>query len=185
MDSLQGRFLIAAPQLLDPNFIRTVVLVLAHNPGGALGVVLNRLHPKTVKDLWEQVSQGPCNIDRPLNAGGPVSGPVLALHRRSDHADAEVFPGLYYSAQREKLEQLLAEENQEVRVFLGHSGWAGGQLENELAQGAWLVLPASVEMIFGPVEGPALWQMLLFTAGRTALRQMLRPPHVAPNPSLN
>lgn len=185
MDSLQGRFLIAAPQLMDPNFIRTVVLMLAHTPQGALGLVLNRLHPKTIRELWEQVSQGPCKVDRPLNAGGPVSGPVLALHRRSDYADAEVLPGLYYSAQREKLEQLLAEENQDVRLFLGHSGWAGGQLENELAQGAWLVLPASVELIFGPVEGPALWQLLLHTAGRTVLRHVIRPRHVAPDPSLN
>ncbi len=185
MGSLQGRFLIAAPQLVDPNFIRTVVLMLAHTPQGALGLVLNRLHPKSVRELWEQVSQRPCKVDRPLNAGGPVSGPVLALHRRSDCADAEVLPGLYYSAQREKLEQLLAEESQDVRLFLGHSGWAGGQLENELAQGAWLVLPGNVELVFGPVEGPALWQLLLHTAGRMVLRQVIRPRHIAPDPSLN
>ncbi len=185
MESLQGQFLIATPQLLDPNFIRTVVLVLAHSPQGALGLVINRLHHKTIKDLWQEVSQSPCKIERPLNAGGPVSGPVLALHRRGEHADAEVIPGLYYSAQREKLEQLLSEESQDVRVFLGHSGWAGGQLESELAQGAWLLLPANSELVFGPVEGPALWQLLLHTAGRRVLRETIRPRHLAPDPSLN
>ena len=88
----------ASPGLLDPNFARSVVLLIEHNEQGALGVVINRPTGKTVRELWREVSQTPCDCSRPVHLGGPVSGPLMALHTTPDLAEIEVVAGLYFAA---------------------------------------------------------------------------------------
>ncbi len=80
MNSLQGYVLVASPHLLDSNFLRSVVLIIQHNDQGAFGVVLNRPTNNTIAQLWGLVSQTPCDNPSPVYVGGPVPGPLVAIH---------------------------------------------------------------------------------------------------------
>jgi putative transcriptional regulator len=169
--SYAGCFLVAKPVLEDPNFKRTVVFLLAHNSDGAFGLVVNR--PAEVKELpW------------PVFVGGPCPSPgLIMLHGHpewaettEDDSDAdkerELAPGIY-SGDAACLDRVTkAEEDKSLRfrVFNGYSGWGGGQLEGELAVGAWSVKPANAALLFDtPIE--ELWDRLV-------------PPRI-PEPSVN
>jgi len=183
MESLAGHVLIASPHLLDPNFVRTVVLLIHHTEEGAFGVVLNRPAENTVRDLWKEVSESPCENRGYVNMGGPVSGPLIALHTDSVLSEVEILPGLYFAAQRENLEKLLARHDDRVRIFVGHSGGGGGQLESELEQGSWLTAPATVEYVFYD-EGD-LWKKVTQKVGESMLTSALKIKHLPPDPSAN
>ena len=105
----RGHLLVAAPELLDPNFRQTVVLIVEHGEQGTLGLVLTRPTDTTVKDLWEQIGTGDeqCTSDRPLYVGGPVEGPLMALHTHESLVDATVLPGVYFSVQKDNLTELV------------------------------------------------------------------------------
>ena len=85
MESLKGHLLVAARGLLDPNFARTVILMLGHGPEGAAGLVLNRpTDPRTIGEIAEQVFEEEIDWDKPIHLGGPVAGPLVdAPHSRS------------------------------------------------------------------------------------------------------
>ncbi len=183
MESLKGHLLVASPHLADPNFIRTVVLLIHHSEEGAFGVVLNRPADNTIKELWEQVAETPCQSDRRVNVGGPVAGPLMAVHTDKQLAEMEILPGLYFAAQREHLETLLDEGKHDFRVFIGHSGWGGGQLESELKQGAWLTTPATVDAVFG--EDNEMWKRVAQRIGESVLIDMLNIENIPPDPSVN
>ena len=183
MESLAGHLLIASPQLEDPNFVRAVVLLIHHNPQGAFGVVLNRPSDSTIKELWKEVAQTPCENDRHVHLGGPVSGPLIALHTDHELAEMEVLPGLFFAAQRENLERLIARQEAAYRLFVGHSGWGEGQLEGELQIGSWLTTPATIELVFYN-EGD-LWKRTAQQVGETMLLQTLGLKELPPDPSLN
>jgi putative transcriptional regulator len=178
MDSLQGQLLVASPHLGDSPFSRTVILLLYHSDDGAFGVVLNRPIDQTVKSLWSQVSDRPCECERHLNMGGPVSGPLMALHRERSLAELEVeVPGgVYVAATKEHLEQLVAEADQPCRIFIGHAGWTAGQLERELAAGVWMAAPATADHVFD--EDDDLWKNVLAQIGRSILYSAVRPKHI-------
>src|SRR5688572_22739803 len=95
VNSLQGQVLVASPDLLDPNFLRAVVLIVQHNEQGALGLILNRRTHAKLKQVWEQVSPQPCESEEYVHAGGPVEGPLMALHTNAELGESEVVPGLY------------------------------------------------------------------------------------------
>lgn len=181
--SLQGHFLVASPHLKDPNFVGTVVLLVRHDQHGALGVVLNRPADKKLKELWESVSQTPCHSDQQINLGGPVPGPLMAIHTQPALADAEVLPGVYFAAEKEKLELLVAREDEHFRIFVGHSGWGGGQLEGELEQGAWLTTPATVQYIF--YDDTDLWETVAKQIGKSVLQSMLGIDDLPEDPTVN
>jgi len=183
MDSLKGQLLVATPRLPDENFHRTVVLMVEHTDQGALGVVLNRPAQQTVKQLWDEVSEVECTSSRKINLGGPVSGPLLAVHTSRDLAELEILAGVFLAAQKHLLDQLVQQEQHRYRVFLGHSGWGGGQLESELAQGAWLVTPATKEYIFHEEEN--LWETVAKRIGDAILLESLHIKHVPQDPSMN
>ena len=77
MESLEGQLLVATPQLMDPNFARTLVLLIQHTDEGALGVVVNRPLGKTIQELWREVGSAPCHSRQPIYLGGPVPGPLM------------------------------------------------------------------------------------------------------------
>lgn len=181
--SLRGHFLVASPHLLDPNFVQTVVLLIQHNDEGALGVVLNRSTEKTVQELWEEIHEGHCENQLLLNLGGPVSGPLIALHTDAELGEMEVVPGLFFSADKGHLERLVDKAPLRMKMFIGHSGWGGGQLENELAQGAWFTAPASLEEVFR--EEQELWRSVSRKIGRQMLSSMLHIKDLPEDPSLN
>ena len=183
MDFLKGHLLIAAPQLSDPNFARTVVLMIDHDEQGAVGVVLNRPSGRTVKEVWDEVGDEPCESAAAINVGGPVLGPLMAIHTCESLAEAEVLPGVYLAAGRDYLDRVVREDNSDFLVFSGYSGWGKGQLESELKQGGWITKPANKEYIFSNVND--LWQRV----GQDITRDVLNPSgkikHFPDDPSLN
>src|SRR5581483_3921347 len=123
MKSLTAQFLIASNELVDPNFFRTVVFLFRHNEEGAAGVVINRRMTATVKQVWEQVSESTCECDAPLHMGGPVEGPLMALHSDEALSEMTVLPDVYVSTGREMLEKLVEKNEQPLRFFVGYAGW--------------------------------------------------------------
>jgi len=182
MESLEGQLLLASPQLLDPNFVRTVVLLVEHNDMGALGLVINRPTGKTIQELWKQVGEAACASQEPVHLGGPVSGPLMAIHTVDGLAEMEIAEGVFFSAKKQNLDELVRRDNR-FKVFVGHSGWGPGQLESEIEQGAWRAVPAKLEDVFDASDD--LWQRLMQRAVAGVLPEMLGIKHVPIDPSLN
>jgi len=161
-ESLRGSILIAAPQLLDPNFRRTVVLVADHGDEGAMGVILNRPSGMTVADAAPDLEPliGPA---APIFAGGPVqptSGVVLAEVAEADEpvfGDVVLVPGLGELAD-------VIDGAGSIRVFAGYAGWGPGQLDEELGREDWIVEPALPADVFSEVP-ETLWASVLERKG--------------------
>ncbi len=153
--SFQGQLLIASPILRDPNFRQSVVLIVEHNENGTLGLVLNRPSETAVSEIWGKISETPCTTDQPLYIGGPVEGPLMAIHTHEGEANNTVLPGVYFSVEKDHLNAIVAAGDDSFRLFVGHAGWGAGQLENEMEQGSWLLLPATLELVF--YRGDDLW----------------------------
>jgi putative transcriptional regulator len=185
MYSLEGHLLVASPHLDESPFSKAVVLVLYHSEDGAFGVVLNRPMDQTVDSLWSQLSDQPCECRRPLDMGGPVSGPLMALHREETLAemDAHVPGGVYVAATKEHLEQLVSEAGQPCRIFVGHAGWTAGQLEREIGAGVWLLTAATAEHVF--CEDEDLWRKVIRQIGQAILHSTLRIKHIPADVSWN
>lgn len=166
----KGMLLVATPPLVDPNFDRTVVLLLEHGDGGAVGLVLNRPSETRVADAlpgWELLTAEPGTIF----VGGPVADDAaiaLGAARRHD-AGAGWSPVVREvgTIDLHRDPDDVYAEISAIRVFAGYAGWGPGQLEAELAEQAWVVLPSVPEDIIGAPEG--LWRrVLLRQGGRTA-----------------
>jgi len=167
-ESLRGSLLIAMPQLLDPNFRRGVVLMLAHDDEGSFGLVLNRELDLSANRLCDSLDVRWCGDPRvSTHWGGPVepaSGwvlfdedPVLA-DRPGEHT--EVAPGLHFGDSLDVLKSVAEEPPHDARIYLGYAGWGGGQLEEELAQGAWLLAPLERRLVFD-VPADRMWDTVL------------------------
>ncbi|WP_128543097.1 YqgE/AlgH family protein [Larkinella soli] len=145
-----GSLLIAEPFLGDPNFERSVILVCEHNEDGTFGLVLNQIAQVRLNDvLTDELYH-----DYPLYVGGPVQQNTLHyIHRLGDALEdsIRVADGLYWSGNFDQLRQLIntgtVKEN-DIRFFVGYSGWSGGQLADEMAQNAWIVSHTDAGFIF-------------------------------------
>jgi putative transcriptional regulator len=163
IDDCTGRLLVATPLLEDPTFHRAVVLVLDHDEDGALGVVLNRISAVPVRDAaapWTDLVCAPSVVFE----GGPVEpDAVVALGRTAARVGAEHGGVL---DQHVRLVDLTADpvleqfELETVRVFAGYAGWAPGQLEGELLQGAWFSVDADASDVF-TADPLGLWHAVL------------------------
>lgn len=183
MGSLQGQLLIASPQLEDPNFKKTVVLLVQHDENGALGLILNRPMDVTINDAWEQAEDAPCSADGPLFQGGPCDGPLMAVHGDQSLSEIAVLPGVHFSTGKEALEQLVSQEQEYLKFFVGYAGWRRGQLEAEIEEGGWLLLPASRDEVFE--LGENLWRQLVRRAGRATSLAWIDPKLIPDDPSVN
>ena len=165
MESLRGQLLVAAPVLLDPNFVRTVILVAEHNEEGALGVVLNRPSEATVGDVVPDLGTV-IDLDEPVFAGGPVQpGGVLVLAEFDDPGDAAlpIDGDLGFVALDSDL-GTLGNGTRRARAFAGHAGWGPGQLEGEFEEEAWFGAPFRREDAFTD-EPDELWSRALLRKG--------------------
>ena len=143
---MRGRLLVATPDLEDPNFFRTVVLLLEHTPEGALGVVLNRPSSGTTVGetlpAWAAVAAEPPVVF----VGGPVQPEAAIGLARGDHgAEPDGFAPLFDGLGTVDLERAPDEvvpRVERLRVFAGYSGWGPRQLEAELDAGGWFVVRA-------------------------------------------
>lgn len=179
-ESLRGQLLIASPALVDPNFRRTVVLIVAHDDDGAVGLVLNRPTDtevaEAVPELADLVDPGAV-----VSVGGPVQNQavvVLAEWDDLDEAGAVVFEDIGLMGSEADAERV-AEATRRVRVFAGYAGWGSGQLEAELDEPSWVTEPASGEDVFG--DHRDLWAAVLRRKGG-AFKLVATMPE---DPSLN
>lgn len=184
MTSLKGHLLIATPSLLDPNFVRTVLLIFDHNEQGAAGVVLNRATGATVADIAEEVLQEPFEWDQPIHLGGPVTGPLLALHTDGVLGDQEVMDGIYSTVDAAKLQQLIRGKVEPIRIVANYAGWGPGQLESEIAADSWLSCPARAEHVFAEA-GIQLWERVVKEINDSRLAELLGIKERPDDPRLN
>ncbi|MBB0244011.1 YqgE/AlgH family protein [Streptomyces alkaliphilus] len=182
VSSLAGRLLVAAPALADPNFTRSVVLVLDHDADGALGVVLNRPTPVDVSEVLEPWAAlagepgvvfqgGPVALDAALAlAVVPGEGPLgwRRVHGSIGLVDLDAPP------------EVLAGEVGSLRVFAGYAGWGAEQLEGELDEGAWYIVDSEPGDVSVP-RPEGLWRAVL-RRQRSGLALLATYPD---DPSLN
>jgi len=171
-DPLAPALLVAMPQLLDPNFRRAVVLLVHHDAEGTFGVVLNRTTEIRASQLCESIEvdwRG--DPDAEIHWGGPVqpqTGWVLFEEGEAEGEDGEdvreVVPGVGFAGSLAVLRRMASEPPSRVRILLGYAGWGPGQLESELAQGAWLVAPADASVVFA-TDLDAMWSRVVRSLG--------------------
>lgn len=182
MDSLAGKLLIATPDLVDPNFLRTVIFLIQHTDQGATGVILNQPTPTTVAAVWDEISEAECECNHPVSRGGPVDGPLMALHQLLEVSECEVIEGVHVSMHRESLHRVVMQTQARFRIFSGYSGWGPKQLDQEVEHGGWLTLDAHADHVFG--ESEKLWRRVCENVGHDVLK-----PHIGNvrpiDPSLN
>jgi putative transcriptional regulator len=155
-------FLVAKPELQDPNFAQSVVLVVFPQDGGPIGVILNRPTRLTLQEGFPDQPQLKERTDT-LFFGGPVqAGGLMFLFRGSSDTQRAipVVGDLYLGADSALLARLLAGKSATVqRFFLGYSGWSGPQLEREIALGAWYVIEADEATV--RADPKTLWRDLV------------------------
>lgn len=166
--SLSPVLLVSMPQMLDPNFARTVVLLAEYGRHGAFGLVVNRRMPEPASAVIR--AEPPLDIrdDVHLYVGGPVEPSrawVLTAHRELDPEALEVVDGVYLSASADLIRHALqSPPDGSVRVVIGYAGWAAGQLDEELAASAWLMAPADADLVFEtPLE--SMWEAAIRRLG--------------------
>lgn len=171
----KGRLIVASEGLLDPNFDRTVVLLLDHGEAGSMGIVLNRPSRARLDRILPGL-EGAGEIEEPFFVGGPVAiREVLMLFTTGEeHADQMHVLGTVYAGwDEELLERMLTKPRggEKFRLYAGHAGWAPGQLEAEVEARGWHIFPATEAIIFAGGEED-LWQGFI---RRTRMRIALVP----------
>jgi len=162
----KGTLLVSSP-LIEDFFRRTVILITEHNDVGSVGFVLNAKLTVTLGEAIPELE----TMNSDLYLGGPVQRELLNfLHKIPDIIEGgyEVADGIYWGGNYEIL-KILADsgeiKNDDITFFLGYSGWAPGQLEDELALNTWYVTDAKAEDIFHKSPEVNLWRKVLKRMG--------------------
>lgn len=166
--SLAPVLLVSMPQMLDPNFSKTVVLLAEYGAHGAFGLVLNRRMDEPARSI--------VTADEPLEihpkvylfAGGPVEPTrawILTANPALDPEALEVMSGVYLSASPTLVRATLgAAPDPAVRMVVGYAGWGAGQLDVELAEGSWLLAPVQSDLIF-ETSVDSMWEAAIRRLG--------------------
>lgn len=181
--TLTGHFLVASRHLRDPNFVRSVVFMVQHTEEGAMGVVINRPSEKSIREVWEMIGNDPCEREDMIFIGGPVPGPLVALHSLEPFGEHQVLPNLFVSTHKDAIDLIVRRKKVSLRLFSGHAGWGGGQLEDEIEAGGWLFTKASADEVFADHE--TIWKAVTQRIGLEIMAPELDFEHVPSDPSLN
>ena len=160
----KGRFLVAREDLGDPNFFRTVVLMLDYSEKGAMGVIVNRPTTVLMSDLFPKLTELNGRPDK-VYLGGPVErdGVVLVVrHSSQPEGFLHIADDLYTGASTDGLAAMLSAgaNPSGIRAYAGYAGWGPGQLDREIGEGSWLVIRAAPEQVFDP-SPQGLWRKLI------------------------
>jgi putative transcriptional regulator len=167
-ESLAPVLLVSMPQMLDPNFSKTVVLLAEYGAHGAFGLVLNRRMDEPARSI--------VTADEPLDihpamylfTGGPVEPTrawILTADGGLDPEALEVMRGVYLSASPTVVRRTLeSEPTPATRMVVGYAGWGAGQLDVELADGSWLLAPVEADLIFG-ANVDSMWEAAIRRLG--------------------
>ena len=165
---MNASLLVAMPQLQDSNFSRSVVLLVQHDDEASFGLVLNRQVDLRLRDLfgtlgcdWRGGQQDRAGWGGPvsLDSGWMLFGDSLAVTEEDEEVSSLV-EGVHLASSMETFQRLALEPPERLRFLLGYAGWGQGQLEFEMAQGAWLSAEATPEIIFG-VPLAEMWESVV------------------------
>lgn len=153
--SLRNQLLIAMPGMLDPRFTHTVIYLCEHSEEGAMGLTINRPAGAPISKIFQQLDlEYPSSLgDQPLLVGGPVQlERGFVLHRpgpREWESTLATGSQINLTASRDIIVDIANNKGPDsLLILLGYAGWGPGQLERELAENAWLTVPADPELIF-------------------------------------
>ncbi|HET7675159.1 MAG TPA: YqgE/AlgH family protein [Gammaproteobacteria bacterium] len=163
-EPLSGHLLVAAPTMQDPRFHHAVILILEQDPGGAIGLIVNhRLGRVPLKALLKKMNaaDGQAHGSIMVHYGGPVGLDQGFLVHSPDYDDASTIKltsALSVSIDTDAIRSLAGAHRPKKSIFLlGYAGWGPGQLEDEIAAGAWFVVPPDAGLVFGP-DSEAVWE---------------------------
>lgn len=154
MESLSGNFLISTPQMPDPRFQEQVIFLCAHNDEGAMGLVINNPNQNiSLRDVFDGADMPvPDGELSPVYRGGPVdidAGFILFSSDYSGSNSLEVTSDIYLSRDSRLLMDIALERGPDHYLFmLGYAGWGAGQLEGELVDNSWLIVPGDFNILF-------------------------------------
>ena len=161
--NLRGHCLVAMPGMGDKRFLRSVILICSHSPEGSMGFVLNQpVVGRSLIDIYnelklseEAVRAGDSGLEVEICCGGPVEqGRGFVLHS-PDYTNESTSSVTEFAGLTSTLSALkcLASSSppRDSKILLGYSGWSAGQLEREIAENGWLIVPSSRDLIFGTV----------------------------------
>jgi putative transcriptional regulator len=167
-DSVAPALLLSMPQMMDPNFRQTVVLLCQHTDEGAWGLVLNRPTNKSATVMsteGEPVDTGP---GLEVWVGGPVElerGCILLDQMPDEGQAVQICNGLFLSGSPLLLQRLMQSPPEgHIRLLMGYAGWGPGQLEEELRQSAWLISDVDLRIVFD-TEASAMWEAAIRRLG--------------------
>ena len=179
---IQGKLLVATPKLDSTKFERSVILLMQHDDRGTFGVTINKPSTDRVKSAWENLTGAVPADDQLILAGGPLQGPVIALHQVPDLCDVAMPGGIFVAAQMEKLNELAKYEDP-YRIVVGLAGWKNGQLKSELESGCWYMMPSNADTVFEDPEW--LWDFCLDECGRRQIADLIGHHGFPDDPSHN
>ncbi len=157
-----GQLLVAHPNMLDPNFRRSVLFISSHEADeGAIGVIINRPLDKQVSELLAEPAPGAL-AEVPVFLGGPVATNQLMF--AAFDWEGRDSPCMNQNVAFQEAHELAEQDRNAVRAFVGYAGWTAGQLENELRQNAWVLQKASRDA-FNPERLPKLWFEIMRSLG--------------------
>lgn len=159
--------LLSMPQLLDPNFMRTVVLLVEYGPDGAFGLVLNRPTEMPASTMVHLTPPVAASSEMPLWIGGPVD-PQRGWILLADQPEVDfkmIRDGLYLSTSPDLLRRVLeASPAPRARVLAGYAGWGPGQLDAELSHSSWLMSDIDLDLVFD-IKPEAMWETAIRRLG--------------------
>jgi putative transcriptional regulator len=164
-DLAVGRFLVASRDLGDPNFAKTVILLVHYKPDqGAVGLVVNRATDVPISRVFQDLKEAKSRTD-PVYVGGPVElNTVMALFKTASKPEnsTRVFNDVYLISNKDLLKATLASgaESSVFHTYVGYAGWGAGQLEHEMELGAWHVMPADAATVFHS-DPDSVWPRLI------------------------
>jgi putative transcriptional regulator len=177
-DTFRPTLLLSMPQMQDPNFARTVVLLCDYLPDGAFGLVVNRPTGMPARDMVKLSPPPIASNDLPLFIGGPVQperGWILSTEAPAGDEYRTILDGLYLTASPDVLRNVLeAHPQPRARVIAGYAGWGPGQLDEELAQSAWLMADVELDLIFD-VAPDVMWETAIRRLGADPLNLQTSP----------
>ncbi len=163
----QGKILLSEPLLFDPFFKRSVVLLVEHNEEGSIGFVLNKTVNVNVADLVNDFPK----IDSEVFWGGPINrNHLFYMHTKGNliEGSKEILPGLHWGGDFEELKVLIDTQqisSKDIRFFAGYSGWAKGQLEQELNEKSWIITKTNISTVMLNT-GKNLWKDMMKKMGK-------------------
>ena len=167
LEPSSGRLLISEPFLKDPNFKRSVIFMVEHHMEGAFGFILNQPSTLLIKDLVPELAEA----NYPIFNGGPVEVETIHfIHRCYDQLNSgeEIAKGIYWGGNFEALQVLLNSNSiaqDDIKFFLGYSGWSAGQLNEEIKENTWIVSDQYYQDLIFSQNEEELWKEVIVILG--------------------